>query len=177
MIGGGKRYGAFSMGSSPESDFSVPAKQQEEQSSAWSIADLFNSSRAITPALDSRNPIENIPSSQQSSGKEERSILGGFFLGGNAAPESKGAAAASRDGQAVGDRAKAEASALGGGSFGDKLAGIISKIGQFLESIVPPEYQQYVRQYLPMAEQFIGNLLKDFILNSILHRGKGMNHF
>jgi hypothetical protein len=161
-MSGGKRYGAFSMGSSPESDISVPVKQQEEHNSAWSIADLFNSSRALTPALDSRNPIENNSSHQSSPGRqEERSILGNFSVG---SPEGKNAQATSPDSQAgaAGDKARAEASALGAGSFGDKLAGIISKIGQFLESVVPPEYQQYVRQYLPMAEQFIGNLLKDF---------------
>ncbi len=50
-------------------------------------------------------------------------------------------------------------------SFGDKLAGIISKIGQFLQSVLPPEYAQYVQQYLPMAEQFISSMLNDVQLS------------
>ena len=50
-------------------------------------------------------------------------------------------------------------------NLADKIAGMVQKIGQFLQSVLPPEYAQYVQQYLPMAEQYIGQFLKDVNLS------------
>lgn len=148
------------MGSSPESDFSIPVNQQESHSSPWSIADLFKGARS-TPALDTSSSNESSLSNPGSSKQEVsglNSILGNFSLGshdGHPSPRSSDLQTPTSDNQA-----KAGDAALSG-SLGDNLSGIIAKVGEFLKSVLPPEYAQYVQQYLPMAEQFISKLLKD----------------
>lgn len=60
-------------------------------------------------------------------------------------------------------------------SFSEKMSEVIGKIGQFLQSVLPPEYAQYVQQYLPMAEQFLGNLLNSASISDGQNGAKRLN--
>lgn len=155
------------MGSSAESDFVVPPTQQHDGGhvSPWSLPELFKGSEPF-PHNDGRvadNSLQNKSSSSPNertthSALPELSIAQQKLL-----PEIPSVRTDQNSDQqhTARDASPARGDGLLNGSIGDKLSGIISKIGEFLQSVLPPEYAQYVQQYLPMAEQFINNLIKN----------------
>lgn len=142
----------MTMAPSAESDFVPSVAKYDDQTSStlWNVPDLF-SGKSSVPALENRSPVngDNVFTPDNQSNR----ILNGFLVENNGADKTGfNSTDKTSKGADRGEQAQ---------SFGDKLSGIISKIGDFLQKIVPPEYAQYVQQYLPMAEQFISQLLND----------------
>jgi hypothetical protein len=149
------------MGQSPESGADIPVRQPENQTSPWNMLDLLGEG--------STRQAQNSPGSDQRSGQgpdnqAEPGILPKFSLGGQdshlrPSPFEGGQRHDWQPPPAENQARARDSAALS--SVMDRLPDIMSKIGQFLESVLPPEYAQYVQQYLPMAEQYISSLLRD----------------
>lgn len=153
-----------------ESDLSFNNKANDnEQSTPWSGVELLESNlpsasnplfakpeaggktQLSSPAQETPAKPGEKPETIGRPPTEKDNILGGFSLDTKAKAAAKSCDGPDcKDGKDGGMR-----------SLGDKVSEIIGKIGQFLQSVLPPEYAQYVQQYLPMAEQFVSGLFND----------------
>lgn len=159
------------MGTS-ESDFTLPVDSKADQTADFSVPEIYDNTK-FTPPIDKRDGAAELKQTVGASGvdnPESERMLKGFSLkDGRAEARDKTFSKSPDDPRAETSKGTANIRDCAGPdcrdnrgekrSFGEQVSEMIGKIGQFLQSVLPPEYAQYVQQYLPMAEQFIGNLL------------------
>jgi hypothetical protein len=186
--------GSYAMGQPAESEFQFPVEKHNDHTSPWAMPDVL-SGGTLPPILENPGPIFNnlpditshnfpsaeIKTSPQGSATdkpagtrgsapelfnnstESKKILNGFSIGS----ETKSNISNGSDSTPAGSDGGSKLGGLGDlfKSIGDKLPQILAKVGEFLQSKLPPEYAQYVQQYMPMVEQFISKMVKDVNLS------------